>query len=111
MRPANDELEAVGQALASLCKKKGYSYRELAKVSGVAQGTISNMAGGKTFEISNLFKVLKVLNTQIGDFFMDAGFTDESDQYTDTILRITVRSRGFRRAYGEMEKGDGNAAG
>lgn len=109
MQPANDEMRAVGAGLADLCDTKGISYRELGRRAGLAPGTVSNMMGGKSFELINLFKALKALDKKPGDFFMDLGFTDELDEYTYTVLKITVRSRGFRRAFGQVEKVSDNA--
>lgn len=62
--------------LASRVKKlrivKGVSQTKMAEEIGVSQTNLSNMEAGRTaITIQNLFKIQKVLNCKMRDFFVD----------------------------------------
>ena len=97
MQPASSELEAVGTALAALREKRGYSQNQLARLSGVAQGTISRIEQGQSFEFGNLLILLSHLNKKAGDFMVDAGLTDESTGYQEVKVQIAFKVRGRLR--------------
>ena len=64
------------KVLASRVKKlrivKGVSQTKMAEEIGVSQTNLSNMEAGRTaITIQNLFKIQKVLNCKMADFFVD----------------------------------------
>ena len=64
------------KVLASRVKKlrivKGVSQTKMADEIGVSQTNLSNMEAGRTaITIQNLFKIQKVLNCKMADFFVD----------------------------------------
>ena len=64
------------KVLASRVKKlrivKGVSQTKMADEIGVSQTNLSNMEAGRTaITIQNLFKIQKVLNCKMKDFFVD----------------------------------------
>ena len=64
------------KVLASRVKKlrivKGASQTKMAEEIGVSQTNLSNMEAGRTaITIQNLFKIQKVLNCKMADFFVD----------------------------------------
>ena len=64
------------KVLASKVKKlrivKGVSQTKMAEEIGVSQTNLSNMEAGRTaITIQNLFKIQKVLNCKMADFFVD----------------------------------------
>lgn len=95
-------LKRIGSRLASLRNERGLSQSELAEMCGVAQGTISRIESGKSFETSNLLIILEALDKPVGDFFVDAGFTKEMDSYREYTFTISVIGQRIRRISGNV---------
>lgn len=94
----SEDYRRVGEALGALIDQRDVSQRQLGIVTGIAQSTISHMVAGHPFELGNLFALLKVLDKEIGDFFVDAGFTDLESQYEDYTFTIKIRAKSVKHA-------------
>lgn len=104
-----EDLRRVGAALAKLRKRRGFrSQRKLrakCEAEGItlAQGTISNIEAGKPFAFLSLVAVLDVLDMQIGDFLVDAGFTSERESYKEFTFTFTVEAQRVKRVSGKVD--------
>lgn len=59
----------VKPRLYSILKERNLTQTELAKMSGVPQGTISRFDRNFRYEANNLFSIAKALNLKIEDLF------------------------------------------
>jgi transcriptional regulator with XRE-family HTH domain len=98
-----EDLKRVGTALAKLRDSKHLSQRQLAKRCRVASATISNIEAGKAFDFLSRLTVLDDLGVQIGDFLVDAGFTDERTSYRTYTFTITAEASRLRHITGKVE--------
>jgi len=96
------DLKIIGEALTKLREARGISQKQLAAKSGVAQGTISRIESGYSFNIDQLLVLLKVLDCAYGDFFVDAGFTKEEDKLNEYKFVITLKAKQVRAIRGDV---------
>lgn len=89
-KEAGREPDSVGERLAALRAAYGLSQRELARRSGVTNGTISLIEQGVTSpSVASLKKVLSVFSISIADFFLfDASQTKNVFFEKDDLLQI-----------------------
>ena len=67
-----DELKVLSRRIKKIRLAQGVSQTDMAKAIGVSQTNLSNMEAGRTaITIQNLFKIQKVLNCKMKDFFVD----------------------------------------
>ena len=67
-----DEIKLLARRVKKLRIDKGVSQTKMAEEIGVSQTNLSNMEAGRTaITIQNLFKIQKVLNCRMADFFVD----------------------------------------
>ena len=68
----HDEIKLLASRVKKLRVVKGVSQTKMAEEIGVSQTNLSNMEAGRTaITIQNLFKIQKVLNCKMADFFVD----------------------------------------
>ena len=68
----HDEIKLLASRVKKLRVVKGVSQTKMAEEIGVSQTNLSNMEAGRTaITIQNLFKIQKVLNCKMKDFFVD----------------------------------------
>ena len=67
-----DEIKLLARRVKKLRIDNGVSQTKMAEEIGVSQTNLSNMEAGRTaITIQNLFKIQKVLNCKMADFFVD----------------------------------------
>ena len=67
-----DEIKLLARRVKKLRIDNGVSQTKMAEEIGVSQTNLSNMEAGRTaINIQNLFKIQKVLNCKMADFFVD----------------------------------------
>ena len=99
----SDVLIRFGHALETLRLSRGYSQKGLSLATGVMQSSISRMEAGKNFYFGNLVLLLKELEKEVGDFFVDAGFTDESPNYKSYTFTIRVKAYHVKNITGSVD--------
>ena len=68
----SEELKVLSRRVKMVRLAKGISQTNMANAIGVSQTNLSNMEAGRTaITIQNLFKIQKVLNCKMKDFFVD----------------------------------------
>ena len=68
----SEELKVLSRRVKMVRLAKGISQTNMANAIGVSQTNLSNMEAGRTaITIQNLFKIQKVLNCKMADFFVD----------------------------------------
>ena len=68
----NENFKLIGRRVKFLRMEKGISQTDMAEAIGLSQTNLSNMESGRTaITIQNLFKIKKVLNCRMADFFVD----------------------------------------
>ncbi len=68
----HDEIKLLASRVKKLRVVKGVSQTKMAEEIGVSHTNLSNMEAGRTaITIQNLFKIQKVLNCKMKDFFVD----------------------------------------
>ena len=67
-----ENIKILANRVKMLRMRKGVSQTRMAEEIGVSQTNLSNMESGRTaITIQNLFKIKKVLNCRMADFFVD----------------------------------------
>ena len=67
-----NEIKLLARRVKKLRIDNGVSQTKMAEEIGVSQTNLSNMEAGRTaITIQNLFKIQKVLNCKMADFFVD----------------------------------------
>ena len=67
-----EEFEKLGKRVKLLRMEKGINQTDMAQSIGLSQTNLSNMESGRTaITMQNLFKIQKVLNCNMSDFFVD----------------------------------------
>ena len=67
-----EAFKLLGKRVKFLRMDKGISQTSLAQAIGLSQTNLSNMESGRTaITMQNLFKIQKVLNCNMSDFFVD----------------------------------------
>ena len=67
-----ENIKILANRVKMLRMRKGVSQTRMAEEIGVSQTNLSNMESGRTaITIQNLFKIKKVLNCRMSDFFVD----------------------------------------
>ena len=67
-----ENIKILANRVKMLRMRKGVSQTRMAEEIGVSQTNLSNMESGRTaITIQNLFKIKKVLNCKMADFFVD----------------------------------------
>ena len=67
-----DNIKILANRVKMLRMRKGVSQTRMAEEIGVSQTNLSNMESGRTaITTQNLFKIKKVLNCRMADFFVD----------------------------------------
>ncbi len=68
----SEELKVLSRRVKMVRLAKGISQTNMANAIGVSQTNLSNMEAGRTaITIQNLFKIQKVLDCKMTDFFVD----------------------------------------
>ncbi len=68
----SEELKVLSRRVKMVRLAKGISQTNMANAIGVSQTNLSNMEAGRTaITIQNLFKIQKVLDCKMSDFFVD----------------------------------------
>ena len=85
-----ENIKILANRVKMLRMRKGVSQTRMAEEIGVSQTNLSNMESGRTaITIQNLFKIKKVLNCRMADFFVDfdgeAAVEVEQETTTTTI--------------------------
>lgn len=60
-----DNVQSIVQAVFERVKKKGFTLRQLADMSGLTQASLSNFKAGKDIKLSNLMRILKALDMKL----------------------------------------------
>lgn len=78
--------EIYAKRICSLCKKRGISINQLARMSNVRQSSIDNIVNGRTRNpgVVNLHKIASALNMTLAEFLdfkelNDFSFDDNDD--------------------------------
>ena len=67
-----EAFKKLGKRLKLLRMESGITQTDMAQSIGLSQTNLSNMESGRTaITIQNLFKIQKVLNCNMSDFFVD----------------------------------------
>ena len=67
-----ENIKILANRVKMLRMRKGVSQTRMAEEIGVSQTNLSNMESGRTaITTQNLFKIKKVLNCRMADFFVD----------------------------------------
>ena len=67
-----NEIKLLARRVKKLRIDNGVAQTKMAEEIGVSQTNLSNMEAGRTaITIQNLFKIQKVLNCKMADFFVD----------------------------------------
>ena len=67
-----ENIKILANRVKMLRMRKGVSHTRMAEEIGVSQTNLSNMEAGRTaITIQNLFKIQKVLDCKMKDFFVD----------------------------------------
>ena len=67
-----EAFKLLGKRVKFLRMDKGISQTSLAQAIGLSQTNLSNMESGRTaITMQNLFKIQKILNCNMSDFFVD----------------------------------------
>lgn len=102
----NEHLKRVGEAFARLREDRGYSQAELARESHTAQATISRIESGRyDYKTTILKRLLDFLKCELGDFYVKAGFTQETADYKPYKFTIEMDAKGLRNIHGHVVGG------
>ena len=76
-----EDIKKINEHLRILRLEKGMSQKELAKMVGITQYTVSNIErGARSYSLRVFIKILKALETPVLDFFVDMNFVNEKEE-------------------------------
>lgn len=83
---ANELLEQTRNYFLAVKKEKGYSYRDLANLSGISEDTIKNFCSGKTSKNAGFITIIVLAMALNIDLNSLVGYTPQKDTVTKPLI-------------------------